>query len=298
MGLHAFTQEPAHCAAYRGSVGGPLPPLWGFGDRWNMPAARHRRSLGTGVAFPGVDHYVLTYHIGGASARRPDRAGTGGALDGALSLQRPGSGGTFASAGLVDYGHFYFTQELVCEVAEGVGMVGSVAPDDFFAVTDPVWGRDAEAYLFRAGDRQEPPTAIEMDSRAYLIVVGLLRTAFRRQDLTGMGPETSVRPDLHPVLRAIDDRLSENLRLSDLAGLVDLSPFHFARLFRQAMGEPPGKYLLRRRTERAVELIKGSRLSLAEIAYRTGFSSQSHMTRRVKALTGTTPGRLRTDSAA
>ncbi len=296
MGFHAFDGRPAHCTLYEAQTGPDLPMLYGLAERWNMPVARHRRALGEGADFPGVDHYVLTYHLGGGSARRTDgRVPTAVARQGALSLQRPNSGGRFASDGVVDYGHFYFKQSLICEIADALGL-GSVAePDDFFAVFDQTWARDAEAYLRRAADGDDPPMAMEMDNRAYLIALGLLRSVRRRDDLTLQMKDTVSRPDLREVLCAIEDRIAEPLRLSDLSAIVGISPFHFARLFKDHVGEAPAQYVQRRRTERAIQMIRESRLPLAEIAFRTGFSSQSHMTRRVKAATGATPGSLRSE---
>lgn len=87
--------------------------------------------------------------------------------------------------------------------------------------------------------------------------------------------------------------MDSSLRLADLGEATRLSPFHFARLFREALGEAPAAYLVRRRTEKAVELIPRTELPLGVIAFQIGFPSQSHMTRRVTALTGATPRRLR-----
>jgi AraC family transcriptional regulator len=95
------------------------------------------------------------------------------------------------------------------------------------------------------------------------------------------------------VVDLIEARLAEPLRLSELASAVGMSPVHFARVFRRETGLTPARWIMRRRTERAVELIRTTKLSLAEIAYATGFSSQSHMTRAVRALTGATPAKLR-----
>ena len=294
MGVHAFDHEPQHCELYRRSVGEDLPRLHGLDERWNMPAARHRRALGDEAFFAGVDHYVLTYHVGGATARRLDgdrswaEAGRG-----ALSLQGPSSGGTFGSNGVVDYGHFYFQQSLLCEVADEAGLSEDAEVDDFFGVVDPSCSRDAQAYLQRATDREEPASPIEMDSRAYLIALGILRAARRREGRTLQLTDDLSRPDLRAVLRRIEDDLSGPLRLSDLADLVEMSPFHFSRVFKAEFGETPARYVLRRRTERAVDMIRTSHAPLAEIAFRAGFSSQSHMTRQVKALTGLTPGAIR-----
>ena len=295
MGTHAFSAEPEHCFVYREVVGDPLPKLFGFEENWNMPVSRHLRSLGNGMSFRGVDHYVLTYHLSGPAAYRHDVDDKGKARYGALSLQRPGSGGQFSTDGVVEYAHYYFTQGLVCEVARETGLEAGAEPEDFFAMVEPTLARDAEAYLFRAIDADDPPASIEMDGRAYFIIAGLLRLTHKvAKEQPGA---TSVdRNDLRRVLDMIEARLGDPLRLSDLASAMNTSPFHFSRVFKDALGETPWQYVKRRRAEHAVELIrKTSTLSLSEIAFRTGYSSQSHMTRHIKKQTGRTPGQHRAE---
>ena len=293
MGVHAFETEPEHCALYRTVLPDRLPPLFGVADHWNMPAARHRLDLGRDARFQGVGHHVLTYHVGGAAARRTDGFPGAVARKGAVSLQRPHSGATVSSDGLVSYAHLYFKQSLLCEAADELDRSDVAEPDDFFGVVDSSLALDIEAYLARASDRRDPATALEMDSRAYLIGLGVLRVAEDAARPLVLRGAPDMRPDLKRVLRQIEDRLGEPLRLSDLAAIVAMSPFHFARIFKDQIGEPPAQYLQRRRTERAIEMLRSTRLPLSEIAFRTGFSSQSHMHRRVKAMAGLTPRQVR-----
>ena len=293
MGVHAFRTEPEHCALYRTFLGDAMPPLFGVADLWNMPAARHRLTLGRDARFQGVGHHILTYHVGGAPARRTDGFSGTVARKGAISLQRPFSGATVSSDGPVSYAHLYFKQGLLCEVADELDRSAFAEPEDFFGRVDGSLALDIEAYLARAADRREPTTAIEMDSRAYLIALGVLRLAENGAGPLTLAPTSRLRPDFKRVLQQVEERLGEPLRLSDLAGIVDMSPFHFARIFKDQVGEPPAQYVQRRRTERAIELLRTTRLPLSEVAFRTGFSSQSHMHRRVRAATGRTPRQVR-----
>ncbi len=293
MGSHAFKTEPEHCALYRAFLGDDLPPLHGAADRWNMPTARHRMAIPKNARFEGVGHNILTYHAGGAAVRRTDGFTSAVARKGSMALQPVGTSVTLSSEGIVDYAHFYFNQSLMCEVADEAAHPVNAEPEAFFALFDDPLAGDLAAYLARSNDRHEPATAIEMDTRAYLIALGTLRVARRRSALVDLCDDHDVRADMKRVLRQIEDRLNEPLRLSDLAEIVRMSPFHFARVFKQQIGEPPAQYLQRRRTERAIELLRESRLPLSEIAFRTGFSSQSHMNRRVKTITGLTPKQIR-----
>ena len=91
-------------------------------------------------------------------------------------------------------------------------------------------------------------------------------------------------------------RLADDISLSDVAAEAGLNPQHFARVFRRETGAPPHRYLMGLRVDRARELLIGSDLSLASVAMRSGFCSQSHMTTSFKRVLGTTPGRFRTEA--
>jgi AraC family transcriptional regulator len=98
---------------------------------------------------------------------------------------------------------------------------------------------------------------------------------------------------LRRTLAYINDNLAGKITVTTMAGAAGLSPYHFSRLFAQATGHPPHRYVVLRRVERAVTLIRGSGLSLAEIAYRTGFADQSHLSRHIRRLRGLSPKSLR-----
>lgn len=88
-------------------------------------------------------------------------------------------------------------------------------------------------------------------------------------------------------------RLDGPLSIAEVAAQVDMTPGYFARAFRDATGEPPHQWLLRKRIERAKELLRFSDLSLAEVAAACGFADQSHLTRVFGRIEGATPGRWR-----
>jgi AraC-like DNA-binding protein len=75
------------------------------------------------------------------------------------------------------------------------------------------------------------------------------------------------------------EKLAEPLSIPEIAGRIDMAPGHFARAFREVMGEPPHRWLMRRRIARAKELLRSPDMSIAEIALICGFVDQSHLTR-------------------
>ncbi len=97
------------------------------------------------------------------------------------------------------------------------------------------------------------------------------------------------QPQLKRVTEYIDEHLAEDLSLAELAGVVSLSPFHFARLFKASVGIAPHQYHIRCRITRAKQRLLEKELSIAQIALVVGFASQSHFNYHFKRLVGLTP---------
>ncbi|MEG9269301.1 AraC family transcriptional regulator [Qipengyuania sp. Mu-71] len=74
-------------------------------------------------------------------------------------------------------------------------------------------------------------------------------------------------------------RLAEDLSLDELAAEAQLSPFHFARMFKQSLGAPPRVYLTRLRVEKACELLEQTDLPITQIAFEVGYSSNQVLAR-------------------
>ena len=92
--------------------------------------------------------------------------------------------------------------------------------------------------------------------------------------------------------RAIDyveARLDEPVSLADIAASAGLTRMHFAAQFRAATGLRPHEYLLRRRIERAQEMLVATGMSLVDVALSVGFQTQSHFTSVFKRYTGQPP---------
>lgn len=89
----------------------------------------------------------------------------------------------------------------------------------------------------------------------------------------------------------IESALAETIRVADLAAVAGLSPAHFAREFRRLTGEPPYVYVMRRRVERARQLLESGH-SIAEAASACGFADQAHLSRLFRRFLGITPGSL------
>lgn len=116
-----------------------------------------------------------------------------------------------------------------------------------------------------------------------------------REYAGGSGPLTPVPRLTDDELVRLDRHIARNLgtplTLETLASVVGRSRFHFARLFKASTGETPHQYVVRRRVERARELLRASGV-IAEVAAAVGFASQSHLTAHIRRAFGCTPGQL------
>lgn len=94
---------------------------------------------------------------------------------------------------------------------------------------------------------------------------------------------------LRAVLELVEARQGEGVGLEDMAAEARLSPFHFARAFKKATGVTPHQHVLQRRLERAKELLTRADSGIGDVAFRLGFSDQSHLTRLFRRQYGMTP---------
>ena len=87
--------------------------------------------------------------------------------------------------------------------------------------------------------------------------------------------------------------MSQPITLAALANIVHLSPYHFARIFKQTTGQSPYQCVIMRRVERARQLLLTAELTIAEIASIVSFADQSHLTTHFRRQFGVTPAQLR-----
>ena len=141
----------------------------------------------------------------------------------------------------------------------------------------------------REMDNAEFGNQMYIESLANLFTVHLLRhyCAFPAtlQEYEGGLPAYKLRQ----AIAYINDNLNRTIKLNDVAKLLDLSQYYFCHQFKQSIGIAPYKYVIQQRLERAKELIKQSKLPLADIALECGFSSQSQMTQHFRKCVGVTP---------
>jgi len=97
---------------------------------------------------------------------------------------------------------------------------------------------------------------------------------------------------LKRITEFVFEHLDETLDVACLAKMTNRSQFHFSRAFTRSVGVSPYRYVVHLRLRRAVEMVRNGKLSLAEIAAKTGFADQSHLTRWVRRVYGVSPTQM------
>ncbi|MDR3427527.1 AraC family transcriptional regulator [Silvimonas sp.] len=92
---------------------------------------------------------------------------------------------------------------------------------------------------------------------------------------------------------AMASQIDEDVSLKMLAAASGLSVSYFIRTFKASTGDPPHRWMLRHRIERAKALLSGTQATLAEISISCGFADQSHFTRVFKSFVGVSPATWR-----
>jgi AraC family transcriptional regulator len=132
------------------------------------------------------------------------------------------------------------------------------------------------------------------ESLANVLAVQLIRQTTGARRLPASADGVLPRRKLHTVIEYIMENLGGSPTLEQMAAIVHLSPYHFARQFKAATGLPPHQYVIARRVERAQHLLRADgELGLAEIALRVGFPDQSHFSLHFKRIVGVTPRQFR-----
>jgi AraC-like DNA-binding protein len=102
-------------------------------------------------------------------------------------------------------------------------------------------------------------------------------------------------------LRRVRDRIDREyarpLNVEALAAGVHMSSGHLSRQFREAYGESPYSYLMTRRIERAMALLRRGDLSVTEICFEVGCSSLGTFSTRFSELVGMSPSEYRREEA-
>ena len=170
--------------------------------------------------------------------------------------------------------------------AAGLAALGSAVAGLKSART--LFGRSSVELAWRAANElrvDDPYTPHALELFAYGVAIGLARNVHY-----GSGTEP---PRAARARKMIDKNLTRPLDVAALARAAGCTPAHLSRLFRRTYGFPPAAYLLRRRIDKARQLLTETDLTAAEIGRRLGFHDASHFGRHFRRYAGVNPSSYR-----
>jgi AraC family transcriptional regulator len=243
-----------------------------------------------GFELPETDELILAYHRGGSHNVRSlqgDSMSRLRSIPGLLSLIPPGRPVAYYTGGEVSFTTVHISRMALNEVLD---RGAREAIHERFAFRDPFVASCVDSLLreaARVSDRWSPRFVSAVTEA---LLLHLLRNSPAESPLQAVSsPEARIAE----VRSKVDANLAADLSLKALAAEAGLSRAHFARTFRQVVGEPPHRYVMSRRIDHARQLLSQSHLGLNEIAHEAGFCSQSHLTQIFRTRLGLTPQQYR-----
>jgi len=177
---------------------------------------------------------------------------------------------------------------LLARAAAEAGVSEKVELVEACSVSDPVI-RQIGMALKAEVESEGPAGRLYAESLGNVLAVHLLRRYTQDGDRlrTALGGLSGRK--LNQATEFIQENIERDLGITEIADAVDLSPFHFARSFKQATGVSPHQYLIKSRIKRAKALLAESELPIVEVGFKAGFKKQSHFTTLFRKLTDLTP---------
>jgi AraC-like DNA-binding protein len=188
---------------------------------------------------------------------------------------------------------FHVVSDVLCERLKDEIGSHEVLVVDPRVVRDPAVERLLHALVALDGV-EKGLVALYVEALCLAILTQLLSMRCNRE-LPGTSRRMAPLPKwrLKRVVDYVNAHLASRITLADLAGAAGRTRMHFAAQFRVATGTRPHDFVLRRRIERARELLHDPSLALVDIALCVGFQNQAHFTTVFKRFTGATPHRWR-----
>lgn len=268
-------------------------------ERWLAPLAviEAREGFGEANWLPAIPASWIAVRIRGAAVEQClGRHDVPRSTDAApsLTLQPTGTANRYRATGPITFAQIYLPDRLLDRAAEQLGWSQPVSGrlrDDLIFFHDPELMSHVAEYLRHGAPDGGPATELELEARTLLIVERLLTGFHAPAPRASPPPRRPVLPawKLKRVVARMEAGSGADLRLGELAADAGLSPFHFARAFRNATGTPPHRYLMALRLERACRLLEASRRPVTAIASDVGFADPAYFARAFRRAFCATP---------
>ncbi|MBF2004066.1 MAG: helix-turn-helix transcriptional regulator [Chlorogloeopsis fritschii C42_A2020_084] len=190
----------------------------------------------------------------------------------------------------VDVLHLCFEPTFVTKVAAEAVEVDAAHVEvfNYFAVAD-LQIQHISHLLLTELESEKLGNRLYAESLANALAVHLIREYSSVDKIARQYSGGLSKSKLQRAIAYIQEHLDQDISLDEIAAEVNLSSYHFARLFKQSTGSAPHQYQIRCRVERAKELLQQGDMAIADIATYVGFYDQSHLNRHFKRIVGVSP---------
>ncbi len=245
------------------------------------------------VRTPARDHHLICYCTSGSARLVQGRDGVvhESVISAGMSILMPAGLASTWEGGAAASARLRVPTALVASAAEQVGRCASHRFEirNVFEMRDVMIAHIALILMAELSRPAHPAQLLIAETMSCVLATHMLRS-YNAFEL----PESYANPPLGRVELAritefIEDHIDGPIGLAELAAIVNVSRFHFARLFKLSTGTTAISFVEQSRIRRAQALIVESDIPLAEVALMTGFADQSHFTRRFQRHVGCTP---------
>jgi AraC-like DNA-binding protein len=266
----------------------------GLASRWTNPASSSHETHAT--ALP--EHYTVALALRRTNASFSVAGGTihsGDIASGMSHVLSPGESVSAIFRSPCDFIHLFLPKGVMEQCYEQLGVAGQYEQPKF----SPQFQRCATVEPLIRSLANIPPGGPAV---AQLYIQGVSLAVAAQLILSHRPPyQTGEKLKIPPLpkwrlkrtLDYIEANIAEPITLPALAKCAGLTRMYFAAQFRVATGFRPHDFVLRRRIERAQDMLLAPKITLTDIAFNTGFQTQSHFTTVFKRLVGQTPNRWR-----
>ncbi|MBX4892955.1 helix-turn-helix domain-containing protein [Rhizobium bangladeshense] len=204
----------------------------------------------------------------------------------------------FVASSAIRFAHLYVGDRFLSDIsgitARTVSEGDAIVPTDRVMYVDAEMSGQLDSYLRRAFEDSDPPTKLEMESRANLIALRLLRYREMQRNALVRPSGSELAPwQVRRICTYLEDNIDRPVRLNELSDMFGMSHEHLCRAFHNATGKPPGQWQLQKRMEIACKLITSSDATLTSIAQEVGYTGQSAFGNAFRDIIGVSPGQYR-----
>lgn len=134
---------------------------------------------------------------------------------------------------------------------------------------------------------------IEIKRLVFSALIHIIRTYYGETEPVLTPVQSDITKKLKKVVLYIEDNLESNLTLGELAKIACMSQTYFSAVFKKYNGISPWNYIIIKRIDKAIFLLKTTDLKIIDVASQCGFSSSSNFYKEFKTITGKQPNDFR-----